>query len=158
MAGGIQHANKLYWDHSSRMAFLIADNLCHGREFNDFGGGDNCPDGTPGIDIISKLHSLIENHSSEGTINVHFGRITCHTDKIINAFSSHGINLEVVDIQYTKKTASNVTTGVQRSIFKTMTGTLGEKRTFAFGPSGDIYALMKTAADKATKKSLKYFE
>lgn len=148
MAGGIQKANSLSWFNPTRIAFLIADCPCHGREFHHY--DDTYPSGTPGINIINELRILQKLSGSKGSMSVHFGRITNHTDEMLSRFkASYGIDLQVGSITDTSKLKSVVTSSVRRSIFKTMTLAGGTKRgVVSFSPPIGADALMATLASK----------
>jgi Alpha-kinase family len=118
MAGGIQKANKLSWSSRTRVAFLIADCPCHGSEFHSL--QDNYPGGTPGIDIRNELRALVDK-SDGGTMSVFFGRLTAHTDSMIQRFEESGLLLSVVDTRDPKEVIAATTKGVRSSIFKTIT-------------------------------------
>jgi hypothetical protein len=66
IAGGLQQANKLSWSNPTRIAFLIADAPCHGRDYHDGDIGDSYPDGTPGINIAHELETLFRSRTANG--------------------------------------------------------------------------------------------
>uniref|UniRef100_A0A7S0F6H6 Alpha-type protein kinase domain-containing protein n=1 Tax=Craspedostauros australis TaxID=1486917 RepID=A0A7S0F6H6_9STRA len=129
MAGGIQHANALSWRQATRVAFIVADCPCHGREFHSL--GDDHPNGTPGIDIKKELRALIGN-CGEGTMSVQFGRITAFCDSMIARFVQDGIHLNVVDFSNELKVKTSVTSSVRKSIFKTMSLASGGTKAVSF--------------------------
>jgi hypothetical protein len=120
MAGGIKKANRLAWKNLTRVAFLIADSPCHGREYHSF--EDNFPAGTPGINIQNEMRTLMDK-GGNGTMSVFFGRMTSRTEKMLDRFEKYGISLNVVGVKDPKAVVSAVTKGVRSSIFKTITAT-----------------------------------
>lgn len=76
-------ASKLGWTAETCVLFLIADYPCHGTEFHDM-KEDNYPYGDPNdIDADQLLHRL----KAQG-IKFFFGKLTCHTDKMIARFNA----------------------------------------------------------------------
>ena len=158
MAGAVQKANALDWKYSTRVVFLIADAPCHGRQFHSL--FDSYPSGTPGIDIVKELKSLLAMTGS-GTMTVNFGRITGTTDAMINRFADLGINMDVMSIHDTAKVSAGVTKSVRKSIFKTMTLTTdGTKSAASFGSLSkdrraaavSLKAYKVTPTDTSTRK------
>lgn len=147
IAGGIQRANKLTWQHPTRVVFLIADSPCHGIEFHAC-GDDNYPFGTPGINIKKQMRCLINKTGKNGTMTVFFGRMTSRTDQMIDRFQKCGLSLNVVGIKDPKKVVNAVTNGVRSSIFKTITATGSNGASaFSFGPVDfDVESLLKNSA------------
>lgn len=154
MAGGIQKANSLDWKNPTRVVFLIADAPCHGSEFHSF--DDSYPKGSPGVDIQMELKRLLANHDSQsGSMTVHFGRIHHGTDSMIRRFKQLGISLEVVGLHDISKLTASVTTGVRRSIFKTMTVSGGgASKAFSFAPVDDIESLLRGTRHSRTGTSV----
>jgi hypothetical protein len=151
MAGAIQKANGLSWVHPTRMAFLIADAPCHGSEFHSF--DDSYPAGSPGVDIVSELQTLVANHG-HGSMTVYFGRITAHTDSMLRRFEEFGIPLDVVNMTDASKLTACVTKSIRKSIFKTVTASGGGTRSYAFTSMGDVASLLKSRV-KSKKVGLK---
>ena len=151
MAGGIQCANGLSWEQPTRVCFIIADMSCHGDEFLS---GTAYPGGTPGINIVDELKTLEANSNAEGTMTLNFGRITSTTDRMSARFKDHfGIQIAVVDIKDTSKMTACVTTGLRKSIFKTMT-VAGGIKSVSFAPVIDPLD-PSTKASAFSKKSYK---
>jgi len=143
MAGGIQKANGLSWNNPTRIAFLIADAPCHGSEFHRL--ADSYPGGTPGISIVNELRDLLKCHDTNGTMSIHFGSITSHTDAMIERFrTGYGIDLSVRSVKDTTKLKDTVTSSVRRSIFKTMTVTGSHGKVVSFTPPSNINSLIAT--------------
>jgi len=128
----MQKDTGLRWSNATRVAFLIADCPCHGNEFHSLGSDDH-PGGTPGIDIITEL-KILQAKKGNGTMTLNFGRITSHTDRMVNRFHELGISMDVVNIHDTAKITACVTKSVRKSIFKTMTFASGGTKSVAFGP------------------------
>lgn len=142
MAGGIREANLLNWRNPTRVAFLIADAPCHGHEYHSY--EDSYPEGSPGIDIKNELKELASKHDAQdGSMTVHFGRIGDGTDSMIRRFEDAGISLEVVSLSDVSKLTACVTTGVRKSIFKTMTVSGGTSKAFSFAPVDDVGSLLR---------------
>jgi hypothetical protein len=120
MAGGIQKANRLSFNNPTRLAFLIADYPCHGTRFHSI--SDDYPTGTPEIDIVMETKLLLSKQPENGSMSLHFGQITHHTDIMIDRLLKHyDIKIEVVPVDDTSKMKASFTASVRRSIFKTMT-------------------------------------
>jgi hypothetical protein len=152
MAGGIREANLLNWRNPTRVAFLIADAPCHGREFHCY--KDSYPEGSPGIDIKNELKKLISNHDAQdGSMTVNFGRICSGTDTMIRRFEDAGIPLEVVSLSDVSKLTACVTTGVRKSIFKTMTVSGGTSKAFSFTPVDDVESLLRGGTGRSAAKT-----
>jgi hypothetical protein len=157
MAGGIQKANRLSWNNPTRLAFLIADYPCHGTEFHG-SSDENYPDGTPGINIVDEIRSLLNNRPENGSMSLHFGRITHCTDKMIDRLLKHyGIEIEVVPVDDTSKMKASITSSVRRSIFKTMTISAGMRRPVTFAPSSDPYTLIESTMEDSPTSTLRNF-
>ena len=155
MANAIQVTNMLSWNHPSKVVFIIADAPCHGREIHSC-GDDSYPDGTPGIDIVSKLQ-ILHKLGGQGSMSITFGRITNCTDSMINRFRSQcGIVIDQVGIEEASKLTKTVTASVRKSIFKTITTKGKTGATVAFEPISSIDSLLKTGhAPSRTSASLK---
>ena len=96
IAGGLQKANGLSWNNPTCLAFLIADYPCHGQEFHVL-TDDSYPSGTPGINIVEEIKTLLKKKSANGSMSLHFGKITSHTDTMIDRLINHyRIEIEVV--------------------------------------------------------------
>lgn len=159
IAGAFQQANMLSWLHHTRLAFLIADYPCHGTEFHNFTNTrDSYPRGTPGINIIEEIKSLLSKRIENGTMSLNFGRITEHTDTMIACFQKYGIDIDVVPVQDTNKMKASVTSSVRKSIFKTMTVTGRSGAPIMFAPPSDPHELVGalTGAKKRTFSVRKY--
>ena len=148
MAGAIQEVNKLSWSNPSQVTFLIADAPCHGSEFHPY--RDNYPAGTPGISIIDELHHL-QTVGPQNTMTITFGRITEHTDQMIECFHNSGISIDQVGIEEASVLTKTVTASVQKSIFKTAS-TIGNSDGVAFARMSSIDKLLKSGI-KSTKPS-----
>ena len=156
MAGAVQKANALDWKYSTRVVFLIADAPCHGREFHSL--SDDYPSGTPGIDMVKELKSLLAM-KDPGTMTVNFGRITGNTDAMINRFAALGINMDVISIHDAAKVSAGITKSVRKSIFKTMTvATDGTKSAAALGPLSDDLTFVEDPRRRGTAVSLKAYK
>ncbi|KAL7578865.1 hypothetical protein ACA910_006842 [Epithemia clementina (nom. ined.)] len=150
MAGGIQRANSLCWEQPTRVCFIIADMSCHGDEFLS---GTVYPSGTPGIDIVLELKTLQAKTLENGTMTLNFGRITSTTDNMLSRFKEHyGIEISVVDVKDSSKMTASVTTGLRKSIFKTMTVSGGAARSVSFMPVVDPLSGTSKSA-RLSKKS-----
>ena len=133
MAGAVQKANSLSWQQMSRITFVIADAPCHGSKYHSL--DDSYPDGTPGICIESELKRLTHQGGQAG-MQLHFGRITPHTDKMIHFFSDIGFEFEVCDLEDPRKLASSVTSSVRKSISKSVTASRSKAKSGDFGSCG----------------------
>lgn len=122
IAGAVQVTNnQLTWCQPTRIALLIADYPCHGKEFHD-DLHDDYPSGTPGIDIREEFRVLSQNfQDSNQSMSLYFGRITKRCDKMIDSLNDSDIEIEAMDIAEPDQLISLVTTSVRNSIFKTMT-------------------------------------
>lgn len=140
MAGAIKEAKKLTWKTPTKIAFIIADAPCHGKEFHTF--RDSYPDGTPGIDIIEELTRLQQEAGSQGTMTITFGRIASQTDKMIKRFQEYGVTIDEVGIEEASKLTKTVTASVRKYIFKTVTCVAG-KPSVSFAPIGVIDEILE---------------
>lgn len=150
IAGAIQQANRLTWNNSTRVAFIVGDAPCHGRRYHDF--EDSYPDGTPGIDIVRELREM-QSNSGSGTMSVYFGRITPCTDDMIVHFKNDGILMKVVNVNEMGKFADCITKSVRTSIFKTLTVTGAAMKSVAFAPSLDVETLMKDGSNLRSRST-----
>jgi hypothetical protein len=156
IAGAIQKANALSWSQQTRVAFLIADSPCHGKDFHRC--FDSYPDGTPGVDIITELNALSSKCASNGTMTINFGRITSQTDMMLHRFEECGVMIDVVSLDDVCKITACVTKSVRKSIFKTMTLAAGGTKSVAFAPMVDIESLLhKSSSLSGTRVSLKEY-
>ena len=81
--GALKAATELEWAAATRFIFHIGDAPCHGTEFHDVGMGDDYPRGDPsGLTAEELLHGIQSKN-----IQYTFGRITRHTDKMIERFN-----------------------------------------------------------------------
>eukprot|EP00956_Cyclotella_meneghiniana_P035022 scaffold110397_cov72-Cyclotella_meneghiniana.AAC.4 len=142
LAGAIQKANTLSWSQPSKVVFIIADAPCHGTEFHS-GLDDNHPEGSPGVDIISELRLLHEKAGVQETMSLTFGRITNHTDTMIECFRDYGITLDQVGIEDASKVTKTVTASVRKSIFKTVTAMGKPGASVSFAPLTTVDDLLK---------------
>ena len=125
LAGGVQRANySLVWTSPTRVAFIIADAPCHGIDYHDL-GDDMYPEGTPGVNILNEFEKLQGTVHPRGTMTLCFGKITEHTDKMVQRLTEQGIQLECVDLKDEKSLKHAATAGIRESIFKTFTATGG---------------------------------
>ncbi len=126
MAGAIQRANSLSWQQVSRVTFVISDAPCHGNNFHSL-GDDQYPNGTPGICIKTELRALMKK-GGEGGMQLYFGRITEHCDRMIGVFATNGIKFEVCDLEDPAKLASSVSSSVRKSISVSITASRSKSR------------------------------
>jgi len=155
MAGAIKEANELAWENPTKIAFIIADAPCHGREFHGY--DDSYPDGSPGINIIDELKALEEKAGPQGTMNVTFGRITDQTDTMIARFQENKVSIDQVGIEESSKLTKTVTASVRKSIFKTVTCIGKPGASVSFAPIDGIEEVLKgdRALSRKSDASLK---
>ena len=160
MAGAFQKTNELSWAQTSRVTFVIADAPCHGSAYHTFGSEDSYPDGTPGISIESELKSLLGKGSQAG-MQLHFGRITMHTDKMIRVFGDKGIGFEVCDLKDSSKLTSTVASSVRKSISKSVTASKAKSKSkigvdgFEGGVTTEKYTIREAKPSTEEWKSLR---
>ena len=114
--GGLEATINLNWSYPNRVIFHIADAPQHGTRFHDFSRrNDNY------YDVEEPRGLCIENLLSSvktKNLNYYFGRITKHTDKMIQEFEEVGGNeiVQTVDM----KDPSNMFNAVINSIHRTV--------------------------------------
>ncbi len=83
--GGLEKALALSWSTTprSKVIFHMADAPCHGRDFHTLGG-----DSYPGGDPQGRSHYGLFGEILSLGIQYHFGKITSHTDRMIEKFSA----------------------------------------------------------------------
>jgi len=141
IAGAIQQANKLSWSQPTKVVFIIADAPCHGTEFHSV--DDSYPAGTPGIDIIEELR-MLQKSTEQASMTITFGKITVHTDFMVQRFQANGIIMDQVGIEEASKITKTVTSSMRKSIFKTIT-TMGKPgMSVGFAPISSVDRLLKT--------------
>lgn len=148
MATGVKLANSLKWEQATRVAFLIADVPCHGKEFHS--RYDDYPKGTPHVDIKKELKRLFSANCS-GTTTLTFCRLTHHTDPMIRRFKECGIEVDEARIDDATKVAVQITKSVRRSIFKTMTltSTQTSVKSVSFAPVSNLKERLKSGGSKS---------
>ena len=120
LAGAIKETNKLSWSHPTSVTFIIADYPCHGREYHN-NMFDNYPNGTTGIDVVQELKALQGKQTEDSSMSVHFGRITHHTDTMIEHLrSKDNISIDVVPVDDIPNMIQSVSSSVRKSIYKTV--------------------------------------
>jgi hypothetical protein len=94
-------------------------------------------------DIKNKLKKLISNHDAQdGSMTVNIGHICSGMDMMIHCFEDPGISLEVVSLSNVSKLTACVTTGVCKSIFKTMNVFGGTSKASSFTLVDDVEPLL----------------
>lgn len=157
MAGGIQQVKLLSWQQPTRMVMILADCPCHGRYFHNF--CDNYPYGTPNIDILEELRQL-KNSSENGTMSLYFGKLTSHTDIMIQKFREHNVAPTVAHVEDSDMLVSALTKGIRSSIFNTVSVTVGNTAC-AFDPVDfDAELLLRNSKNvvETEKSRLKRFK
>ncbi|CAB9499688.1 protein kinase vwkA [Seminavis robusta] len=119
IAGAVQKACTLSWQQTSRITFLIADFPCHGSQYHNY-LRDNYPSGTPGVCIEAQLKRLM-SLGGEAGMQLHFGRITKNTDKMIRVLQTKGFEFDECDVKDPGKLTSSVASSVRKSISKSVT-------------------------------------
>ncbi|KAI1701995.1 alpha-protein kinase vwkA [Ditylenchus destructor] len=121
--GGLEKAiSNLSWSDQmcTKIIFHIADHPCHGKKYhtsnypysdrsNDNHHSDRYPDGDPN----GRTEEMLFNALREKGIQYHFGKITSHTDKMIELFSeAMGSEIEVFDIKNVDKLVDCIVSSV----------------------------------------------
>lgn len=150
--GGLNEVDKLQWQASTRVLFHIGDMPGHGKEWND-SCDDPFPDGDPAkLSANDILFSLVQKE-----VMYFFGRITSHTDKMIEKFNQIVESyVEIVEVRDANLMMDSLSRSVSNSISITH-GTSSSTNTMV-DTSHIILDLSEPKWDVLTPESIKSFE